>query len=734
MGHISRDCPERQRGRHAYSDQRESLDWNRGRAAQGNRRFDEMQSAGRIFDPGRRQWIAVENGSRKAFEGSNLRTGPPPERHRSAALGFDMLPQKERRQESQAMLPWSNDYGGRTDGKHSGRDTFQQDLSKEAFSEQLDSSARATAALDDEHSIFGLRTGSSGEQREKNGSFGVPKFRSKHDSETEGDENVEVQDENAENEAVRLGESRPDSMKQDEQQSASANSIGKTIRDHICRTDGDGDGRAKFVTKDAKECGSDRSVERYGDLWSRIKSRIDIDALIGKRKYVKVIRSDASENANPTSFCVQLSSDKELIDELSLDDMPKCSSKLNSPEPGMLCMAPYFDIFYRARILQLLDEGTSMLVKGKCANDVYEVQLQLADTTGTVSDALCERGLTKRVRWPSRVVPLYSEQRVLRSDNEANVQRIFTVQLRQDSEALETIAEQCAQFIERMYNRRTVDKNDETSRMVDGVHRLDNRSFHVGDVLITNWQDFPYRAEVVDIVDGFESASRSPETTTQSIGEDGDRKDGVLGESVSKETDVERYRLRYVDYGNEDYKQSAEMFCVDWTEDNEVLLDVRNDDSSVNWLRKDEQRVSGGGTSECLQDVGVGQMHAENIECRADGHQSGGHTHDEGEIEKKTDTVELMELDDRNTQLSSEPLLGSRTHQKVTLASLLLEKGLAQRAAEPTDFPIATRNSFSWTSAEDRNMEMRILGVGLDGKTLLVRPKQFDGMYAELSQ
>lgn len=62
------------------------------------------------------------------------------------------------------------------------------------------------------------------------------------------------------------------------------------------------------------------------------------------------------------------------------------------------------------------------------------------------------------------------------------------------------------------------------------------------------------------------------------------------------------------------------------------------------------------------------------------------------------------------------------TERKLDLAKLLLEKGLAELAVQPTDFPTADLSFI-----DNRQADVRIIGT--DGTAIYVRPTAFDDLY-----
>lgn len=69
---------------------------------------------------------------------------------------------------------------------------------------------------------------------------------------------------------------------------------------------------------------------------------------------------------------------------------------------------------------------------------------------------------------------------------------------------------------------------------------------------------------------------------------------------------------------------------------------------------------------------------------------------------------------------------GAESECAVDLAKALIEKGLAELATQPMDFPTA---DLSFTSTGQ--VDFRIMGT--DGMTIYVKPTAFDGLYETLT-
>uniref|UniRef100_A0A0M3HFH6 Tudor domain-containing protein n=1 Tax=Ascaris lumbricoides TaxID=6252 RepID=A0A0M3HFH6_ASCLU len=306
---------------------------------------------------------------------------------------------------------------------------------------------------------------------------------------------------------------------------------------------------------------------------------------------VSCMRSDGSIDTSPDSFFIQLCRDEEVIEKVSLLEMPAKSRKIDCPQLSMVCMAPFCGSFYRAEIVSIenserccvmfVDYGNkeevsadeiyfiddtlpaimrssprlafqcrlsdamptggekafsaeacrlfSLLAQGilnvcfvcKSVSGIYEVTLGLPDGR-SISDLLCKRGCAARLNWPKKSVPIFEECFVMRSDDTDDVEQIFTVQFVDDFhnvEKLSTAYEPCTSTL---------------------------HSPRIGDITITSFDDLPYRAEVVGIVE--ERSSKG-------------------GGAVKQ-----MYRVRYVDFGNECLKEAEELFAVDRDEQPEMVL------------------------------------------------------------------------------------------------------------------------------------------------------------------
>ncbi|VDM39424.1 unnamed protein product [Toxocara canis] len=467
---------------------------------------------------------------------------------------------------------------------------------------------------------------------------------------------------------------------------------------------------------------------------------------------VKGMRSDGLMDASPDSFFVQLVRDQELIEQLALNEMPSGCAMLDSPQVPMVCMAPFCETFYRAEILTvdkregcevlfvdygnkevvsredmyLIDSALSDVIRNsprvafecrladvmplrveesfsaearkefseltqgklnicfvqKSSKGVYEVTVVLDDGR-SVSDVLCERGYALPLNWRKKLVPAFEECKVMRSDDMDNVQSVFTVQLLADFgdvEALSTAYAPCTTNVE---------------------------SPRVGGMAITNFEDFPYRAEIVGI-------------DVQSPCDD------------RGEPDKQVCRLRYVDFGNECTKTINEIFAVDRDEQPEMVLALprlgiqcRLAEIEPCGIGKDDE--TGSWSTEALQLLNAVIPPGEEITVIF------GHPDEETVYPVKVMTVVKELAEDAANKIDGETgEVGCKrefaeNERQMDLSTLLLEKGLAMLAFQPRDYATADLLTLGI-----RQMDVRI--VGCDGATLFVRPVSFDTLYDTLKK
>uniref|UniRef100_A0A0M3HGG1 T2SSE_N domain-containing protein n=1 Tax=Ascaris lumbricoides TaxID=6252 RepID=A0A0M3HGG1_ASCLU len=90
---------------------------------------------------------------------------------------------------------------------------------------------------------------------------------------------------------------------------------------------------------------------------------------------------------------------------------------------------------------------------------------------------------------------------------------------------------------------------------------------------------------------------------------------------------------------------------------------------------------------------------------------------------KETAEVAANKIDEETGEVGC--IEGIETERKLDLAKLLLEKGLAELAVQPTDFPTADLSFI-----DNRQADVRIIGT--DGTAIYVRPTAFDDLYETL--
>ncbi|KHN79325.1 Zinc finger protein GIS2 [Toxocara canis] len=318
----------------------------------------------------------------------------------------------------------------------------------------------------------------------------------------------------------------------------------------------------------------------------------------------------------------------------------------------------------------------------KSSKGVYEVTVVLDDGR-SVSDVLCERGYALPLNWRKKLVPAFEECKVMRSDDMDNVQSVFTVQLLADFgdvEALSTAYAPCTTNVE---------------------------SPRIGGMAITNFEDFPYRAEIVGI-------------DVQSPCDD------------RGEPDKQVCRLRYVDFGNECTKTINEIFAVDRDEQPEMVLALprlgiqcRLAEIEPCGIGKDDE--TGSWSTEALQLLNAVIPPGEEITVIF------GHPDEETVYPVKVMTVVKELAEDAANKIDGETgEVGCKrefaeNERQMDLSTLLLEKGLAMLAFQPRDYATADLLTLGI-----RQMDVRI--VGCDGATLFVRPVSFDTLYDTLKK
>uniref|UniRef100_A0A915AN51 Tudor domain-containing protein n=1 Tax=Parascaris univalens TaxID=6257 RepID=A0A915AN51_PARUN len=505
------------------------------------------------------------------------------------------------------------------------------------------------------------------------------------------------------------------------------------------------------IAQERKIADGDNSLlqERMPVQNNNIVQRIDPPVLapIEMGEVVRSVRSDGSVDASPDSFCIQLCRDEETIGEVSLFEMPAKSKKIDSPQLRMVCMAPFCGLFYRAEIVSIVsserccvmfvDYGNkeevstdeiyfiddtlpaimrssprlafqcrlsdampidgektfsaeacklfSLLAQGildvcfvcKSVSGVYEVTLGLPDGR-SVSDILCKRGYAARLNWSRKSVPIFDECLVMRSDDTDDVEEIFTMQFVDDFQNIEKLSTAYAPCTSTLHSPR------------------------IGDITIASFDDLPYRAEVVDIVE--ERSSEGGGTVKQ------------------------MYRVRYVDFGNECLKAAEELFAVDRDEQPEMVLHLPKQGIRCRLIGvqpcgdgKDETTRSW--SSAALEVLNAALPPGEEVTV-VFGHPC----EDVYPIRVVTTVKESAEVAANKVDEEAEGVGGVErieTERKVDLAKLLLEKGLAELAVQPTDFPTADLSFIDKGKAD-----VRI--VGTDGTAIYVRPTAFDDLYEAL--
>uniref|UniRef100_A0A915PD03 Tudor domain-containing protein n=1 Tax=Setaria digitata TaxID=48799 RepID=A0A915PD03_9BILA len=144
---------------------------------------------------------------------------------------------------------------------------------------------------------------------------------------------------------------------------------------------------------------------------------------------------------------------------------------------------------------------------------IYDVTITLSNGR-SVSDVLISRGFAAPFKWGvGPLLPLYETLNVLRSDEFAHVQAVFTIQL---SDCLAQLEELNSAYVD---SKETVEVPQ------------------IGDVVIAYFEGSPYRAEIIEM----ESNSGS-------------------------------YRVVYVDYGNENVCTKEELFVLDKDQQPDEIL------------------------------------------------------------------------------------------------------------------------------------------------------------------